>query len=68
MHTDNHFFPTSIPAQRSTAAQIMLLSFLGRRTVDVYRNTFFHGSIAPFGDSPRQPGQFRLRAQQRTIA
>src|SRR5271157_2263410 len=65
-HTDHHFFPTSIPAQRSTAAQIISLSFLSGKTVDVYGNKFFHGSTAPFGDSSRQPGQFRLRAQLRT--
>ena len=67
MQTDSHFFPTSIPAQRSTAAQIMATSFFSRRTVDVYRNMFFQGSTAPFGDTSRQLGQFRLRAQLRTI-
>jgi hypothetical protein len=44
-----------------------LLSLLGSRTVDVYRNKFFHGSTAPFGDSSRQPDQLRLRARLRTI-
>jgi hypothetical protein len=30
-------------------------------------NKFFYGSTAPFGDSSRQPDQFRFRAQWRTI-
>jgi len=67
IQTDSHCFPTSIPAQRSTAAQIMATSFLSRRMVDVYRNMFFQGSTAPFGDTSRQLGQFRSRAQLRTI-
>jgi len=31
-------------------------------------NKFFYGSTAPFGDSSRQPDQFRFRAQWRTIS
>src|SRR5579862_2314102 len=61
MHTARNFFPTSIPAHRSTAAWIISALLPGGRTADIFRTIFFLGSTAPFGDSTCQPGQFRLR-------
>src|SRR6266851_4003743 len=62
--TDRNIFPTSIPAHRSTAALIIVVLLSGRRTADIFRDIFFLGSTAPFGDPTCQPGQFRSRLQR----
>src|ERR1051325_9073666 len=61
--TARNVFPTSIPAHRSTAAQIISVLPSGRRTADIFTNIFFLGSTAPFGDSICRLDQFfhRLR-------
>src|SRR5215467_13634000 len=61
--TARNVFPTSIPAHRSTAAQIISVLLSGRRTADIFTNKFFLGSTAPFGDSICRPDQFCSRFQ-----
>src|SRR5215471_1572348 len=61
-HTAKNFLPTSIPAHRSIAAEIIsVLLFSAWRAADVFRDIFFLGSTAPFGGSSRQLGQFLVR-------
>src|SRR6266446_5926230 len=66
--TAKNSFPTSMPAHRSTAAQIMsaLLLWTGEQLTSSW-NTFLHGSTAPFGGASRLPGQFRFRGKVRAI-
>jgi hypothetical protein len=47
--TARKVFPTSIPAHRSTAAQIISAFLSGTRTADIFTHIFFHGSIAHSG-------------------
>src|SRR5262252_2952878 len=62
--TARNAFPTSIPAHRSTAAQIISILLSGRRTADIFTNKFLLGSTAPFGDPICRPDQFCSRFQQ----
>src|SRR5215472_7460575 len=48
-HTAKNFLPTSIPAHRSIAAEIISILLSAWRAADVYSDIFFHGSTAPFG-------------------
>src|SRR5437879_7049517 len=66
-HTARNLFPTSMPAHRSTAAGIIVVSLPRRRTVNVSIDIFFRGSTSPFGGSSRSLGQFRLRVLLRSI-
>src|SRR3954449_3053028 len=59
--TARNVFPTSIPAHRSTAAQIISLLLSGRRTADIFTKIFLLGSTAPFGDPICRPDKFSQR-------
>jgi len=54
-HTARNRSPTSIPAHRSTAAQLWSILLPRRTTAGISTNTFFRGSTVPLGGAPCQP-------------